>query len=263
MPEVGPPIQSIIRRPRPGPEALEVAVVYEDDSLIAIDKPPGMVVHPTYKNWSGTLLNAVLWRVRGRLGIEPSIVTRLDKDTSGLVLVALRPELHAQIQRDGAAGRVRKEYLAIVCGMPDAARGSIALPLARSTEDRRRVVVDAAGQHSQTEYEVLSTWSEGGDQPPGSSLHGPPFHGRYSLVRCELVTGRTHQIRVHLAARGWPIAGDPCYGEPHPALTRQALHAWRVSLPHPVTRELLQLEAPVPRDLRALLQIVDRSIEEC
>lgn len=237
MPEMGPPIQSIIRRPRPEPEALAITVVYEDKSLIAIDKPPGMVVHPTYRNWSGTLLNAVLWHVRGRAGIEPSIVTRLDKGTSGLVLVALTPEVHARIQRDVAAGRVRKEYLAIVRGTPAPARGSIALPLARSLEDRRRVVVTAAGQHSQTEYEVLSTTNG------------------HSLVRCQLVTGRTHQIRVHLADRGWPIVGDRVYGEPHAALTRQALHAWRVSLPHPVTREPLQLEAPVPRDLRALMAL--------
>lgn len=235
MPEKDLPIQSIIRRPRPEPEALPVAIVYEDDSLIAIDKPPGMVVHPTYKNWSGTLLNGLLWHVRGRADIDPSIVTRLDKDTSGLVLVALKPEMHAQIQQDGAAGRMKKEYLAVVRGTPDPARGSIALPLARSPEDRRVVIVTAAGQHSQTDYEVLST------------VDG------YSLVRCELVTGRTHQIRVHLAARGWPIAGDASYGEAHPALTRQALHAWRVTLPHPVTREPLQLEAPVPRDLRGLM----------
>ena len=237
MPGEGLPIQSVIRRPRPEPEALPVAVIYEDDSLIAIDKPPGMVVHPTYRNWSGTLLNTVLWHVRGRAGVEPSIVTRLDKETSGLVLVALKPELHAQIQRDGAAGRVRKEYLAIVRGTPAPARGSIALPLARSAEDRRRVVVTADGQHSQTDYEVLST------------VNG------YSLVRCELVTGRTHQIRVHLAARGWPVAGDASYGEAHPALTRQALHAWRLTLPHPVTREPLRIEAPVPRDLSSLMDL--------
>ena len=232
---------------------MAIAVVYEDESLIAIDKPPGMVVHPTYRNWSGTLLNGLLWHVRGRPGIEPSIVTRLDKDTSGLVLVALRPELHARIQRDAAAGRMKKEYLAIVRGEPTPSRGSIALPLARSAEDRRRVVVTATGQTSQTDYEVLSTWGDDLDGLEGRSLQGPPLLGRYSLVRCELVTGRTHQIRVHLAARGWPIAGDASYGEAHPALARQALHAWRLSLPHPVTREALLLEAPVPQDLRVLL----------
>jgi len=235
MPETGLPIQSTTRRPRPEPEAVPIAIIYEDDSLIAIDKPPGIVVHPTYKNWSGTLLNGVLWHVRHRPAIKPSIVTRLDKDTSGLVLVALGPSVHAQVQRDGAAGLIRKQYLAAVCGTPDPARGSISLPLARSAEDRRVVIVTPTGQNSQTDYELMST------------VDG------YSLVRCELVTGRTHQIRVHLAARGWPIAGDAIYGSAHPAVTRQALHAWRITLPHPITREPLQIEAPVPPDLRGLL----------
>jgi len=235
MPETGSPIQSITRRPRPEPEDLTLAVIYEDDSLIAIDKPPGIVVHPTYKNWSGTLLNGVLWHVRNRGGIEPSIVTRLDKDTSGLTLVALGPDVHAQVQKDGAAGLIRKEYLALVHGIPVPARGSISLPLARSAEDRRLVIVTPTGQDSQTDYELLST------------VEG------YSLVRCELITGRTHQIRVHLAARGWPIAGDTTYGHAHPSLARQALHAWRITLPHPVAREPLQIEAPLPLDLRGLM----------
>jgi 23S rRNA pseudouridine1911/1915/1917 synthase len=235
MPETGPPIQPITRRPRPEPEALPITIIYEDDSLIAIDKPPGIVVHPTYKNWSGTLLNGVLWHVRSRGGIEPSIVTRLDKDTSGLVIVALGPDVHARVQKDGAAGLIRKEYLALVRGTPAPPRGSISLPLARSAEDRRLVIVTPMGQDSQTDYELLST------------------RDGYSLVRCELVTGRTHQIRVHLAARGWPIAGDATYGHAHPSLARQALHAWRITLQHPVTREPLQVEAPVPLDLRGLM----------
>ncbi len=236
MPETGLPIQSTTRRPRPEPEAVPITIIYEDDSLIAIDKAPGMVVHPTYKNWSGTLLNGVLWHVRHRLGTEPSIVTRLDKDTSGLVLVALGPGVHAQVQRDGEAGLIQKEYLAAVCGTPDPACGSISLPLARSPEDRRLVIVTPTGQDCRTDYELLST-SNG-----------------CSLVRCELVTGRTHQIRVHLAARGWPIAGDATYGAAHPAVTRQALHAWRIALPHPVTREPMEIEAPVPPDLRGLME---------
>ena len=230
MPDQPVTIQSHSRRPRPEPEPIDLSVVYEDESLIAIDKPPGMVVHPTYRNWSATLLNGVLWRLRGRAGIQPSIITRLDKDTSGLVLVALTPEIHARVQRDGTAKRMKKEYLAIVSGIPAPPSGEIVLPLARSLEDRRRVVITDSGQACETRYEVLS------------SAHG------YSLVRCELVTGRTHQIRVHLAARGWPILGDATYGEPHAGFTRQALHAWRLSLPHPATGEQLELEAPMPQD---------------
>jgi 23S rRNA pseudouridine1911/1915/1917 synthase len=224
-----------MRRPPPEPEPIALSILYEDDSLIAIDKPPGMVVHPTYRNWSGTLLNGLLWHVRLSTGAQPGIITRLDKGTSGVVLAATTPAIHARVQRDGAAGHLRKEYLALVRGAPSPAAGSIALPLARSPEDRRRVIVTPAGQHCETRYEVLST------------------KNGYSLVRCDLVTGRTHQIRVHLAARGWPIAGDVSYGEAHPALDRQALHAWRIGLTHPVTRTPLMIEAPVPADLRELL----------
>ena len=215
---------------------MAINVLYEDDALIAVDKPPGMVVHPTYRNWSGTLLNGLLWHLRRSTDArQPSIITRLDKGTSGIVLAALTPEIHARVQRDGTGGRLRKEYLALVRGAPSPATGSIALPLARSAEDRRRVVVTPAGQYSETRYEVLSTKSG------------------CSLVRCELVTGRTHQIRVHLASRGWPVIGDASYGEPHPGLDRQALHAWRIALIHPVTRMELTMEAPLPADLRVLL----------
>ncbi len=221
-------------RRRPEPEPVELAVVYEDESIIVVNKPPGIVVHPTYRNASGTLLNGLLWHVRGRDGIVPSIITRLDKNTSGLVLIALTPEVHARVQRDAAAGRGRKEHLAIVRGAPNPRSGAISLPLARSPEDRRLVIVTLAGQASETRYEVLSS------------------SANHSLVRCELVTGRTHQIRVHFAAVGHPIVGDPTYGEPHEALPRQALHAWRLSLVHPVSGEPLQAEAPIPSDFEQL-----------
>lgn len=208
-----------------------------------------MVVHPTYRNASGTLLNGLLWRLRGRDGILPSIITRLDKHTSGLVLVALTPEVHARVQRDAEAGRVKKEYLAIVRGTPHPRSGTIALPLARSPEDRRLVIVTLAGQASETRYEVLSS-SSGPDPSPAC---GPDLvRSGYSLVRCELVTGRTHQIRVHFAAVGHPIVGDPTYGEPHDTLSRQALHAWRLTLVHPASGSPLQVEAPIPADFHRL-----------
>ena len=235
MPEEPRGFQSRPRRPPPEPEPVDISILYEDDSLIAIDKPPGLVVHPTYRNWSGTLLNGLLWHVRARPGVQPSIITRLDKDTSGVVLVALTPEVHARVQRDAIAGRVRKQYLAVVRGTPAPDRGSITLPLGRSPDDRRRVVVTPAGQQCHTAYEVLSS-----------------ANGR-SVVRCELLTGRTHQIRVHLAALGYPIVGDRVYGEADPSVPRQALHARRVSLPDPVTRETLEFESAVPQDLRDLI----------
>jgi 23S rRNA pseudouridine1911/1915/1917 synthase len=210
--------------------------VYEDEWVIILDKPPGIVVHPTYKNWSGTLLNSVMWRVRDRAGAQPGILTRLDKDTSGLVVMALTPGVHATMQRDLVAGRVRKEYVAIVQGSPEPLSGSIELPLGRDTADRRRVVVTPSGAASETRYESIATLRNG-----------------RCLVRCELVTGRTHQIRVHLASRGWPIVGDALYGHADEAITRQALHSWRVSLPHPVTRQPLGAGAPIPLDMRSLI----------
>jgi 23S rRNA pseudouridine1911/1915/1917 synthase len=226
-------------RRRPEPEPVDLEVLYEDESVIALNKPAGLVVHPTYRNTSGTLLNGILWRFRDRTGVQPGILTRLDKDTSGLVLVALRPELHARMQKH----RMRKEYVAIVLGTPDPPCGAITLPLARDPGDRRRVVVAEGGAACETRYEVR----EGGDRRSG------PGAPDLSVVRCELITGRTHQIRVHLAALGYPVVGDATYGEPHAAIARQALHAWRITLQHPVTRERLQIEAPLPADIRELI----------
>jgi 23S rRNA pseudouridine1911/1915/1917 synthase len=236
MHEVGTAFQSSDGRRRPQPEEGPLAIIYEDDQLIVLDKPAGIVVHPTYKNTSGTLLNAVLWRVRNRADAQPGILTRLDKDTSGIVVIALTPVTHATLQRDQAAGRISKEYLAIVRGAPEPPTGRIVAPLGRDANDRRRVVVRDDGQYCETIYEVLA------QQPDGSSA-----------VRCTLVTGRSHQIRVHLASRGWPIVGDRTYGSADSSIERQALHAWKISLPHPVTRQLMEMGAPVPRDMQRLL----------
>ncbi len=231
--EVTLPASSRLRE-EPRPEALPLDILYEDDDLMAVNKPAGMVVHPSFRNVSGTVLNAVLWRLRDRPDVRPGLVSRLDKDTSGVLLIALSRGAHARMQRDAKAGRVTKEYVAIVRGTPRPAQGTITLPLKHDPADRRRIVVADDGASSETRYRVVSS----GDG--------------YSRVECELVTGRTHQIRVHLAASGWPIAGDRLYGSPDPSIERQALHAWRMALPHPVSREPLQLEAPLPRDMQAL-----------
>ena len=229
---------STVFRAEPAAEPIPIDVLYRDDAIAVVNKPAGMVVHPSYKQLAGTLLSAVLWQIRGRDDLQPGIVTRLDKDTSGLVLVALRPEVHALMQRDGAAGRISKTYLAVVCGCPEPAAGRIRFPLVRDPEDRRRMVVSPAGAPSETLYEVVSRL--------------PPDNGVESLVRCEPVTGRTHQIRAHLAAAGWPIVGDRVYGRGDRRIGRQALHAYRVALLHPLTRQRLELEAPVPSDMQAL-----------
>jgi len=230
--EVTLPASSRLRE-EPGPEPIPLDVLFEDDDLIAVNKPAGMVVHPSFRNATGTLLNGVLWRLRDRKDVRPGLVSRLDKDTSGVVLVALSPGAHARIQRDSRAGRVTKQYLAVVCGAPRPPEGIIALPLRHDPADRRRIVTAEDGAPSQTRYRVVSS----GDA--------------YSLVQCELMTGRTHQIRVHLAARGWPIVGDRTYGAPDPLIDRQALHAWRVALPHRAGEHRV-IEAPLPADMQRL-----------
>ena len=235
-------------------EDVRLDVLYEDDHLLALDKPAGVVVHPTYKHVEGTVMNALLWHARGWPATQrPSLVGRLDKLTSGIVVVAKTAAVHAILQR--ASSTTEKDYLAVVYGRVNVARGQIDLRLGRDRGDRRRVVASAtAGAASLTRFERLARV-----EAPRAGL---------SLLRCRLASGRTHQIRVHLAARGWPLVGDPAYGEPRwsrvsdPTLAaallafpRQALHAWRVAMTHPVTHDRLLLEAPVPDDLEGLLTV--------
>jgi 23S rRNA pseudouridine1911/1915/1917 synthase len=242
-------------RRRMAAEDVRLEVLYEDEHLLALDKPAGLVVHPSYRHTEGTVMNALLWHARGWPAAQrPSLVSRLDKLTSGVVVVAKTPAIHAALQRAmGISGE--KDYLAVVYGRVNVARGEIDLPLGRDRGDRRRVVGSAtAGAPSLTRFERLARVAA-----PRAGL---------SLLRCRLETGRTHQIRVHLAARGWPLVGDPAYGEPRwsqiadltlaamlRAFPRQALHAWRVGLTHPVTGARLEIEADVPDDLKELLQV--------
>lgn len=235
--EVRLPDGTRLRAP-PAAEEGRLDVLYEDEWLLAVNKPAGLVVHPTYKHASGTLLNAILWRLRADPAARPGIVNRLDKQTSGVMLVARSDDMHARLQRESTNRRMRKEYLAIVAGRPRQRRGVIRLSLGRDRGDRRRVVVDPKGRASETRYEVLAT------------------KGGLSLVRCELVTGRMHQIRVHLAATGWPILGDAVYGAADGRLARHALHAWRLSLIHPETGDPLLITAPVPADLQSIIEAV-------
>lgn len=235
----------------PAPEAVPLTVLFEDDHLLAVDKPAGIVVHPSYKHPDGTLLNALLWHARGwPPGTRPGLVHRLDRDTSGVLLVAKTRAVHAALQRAMYAGRLEKRYLAVVHGRPIPPRGRIDEPLGRDLGDRRRVVTAATGRPSVTFYERLAASGRGARS--------------ISLVECRLGTGRMHQIRVHLASRGWPIVGDATYGlQPadaisteRPALARHALHAWRLAFPHPVTGVAMSLVSRVPDDVRRLLRAV-------
>ena len=242
-------VRAVPARAKPAPESQQLDVLYEDDDLIAINKPAGLVVHPSYRNTTGTLMNGLLARAEAwPKGSTPALLGRLDKLTSGIVLVTKRSAVYTALQRAMAANRVDKDYLAIVCGKPSPLRGTIDLALDRDPWDRRRVTVtDRGGQRSVTKYERLATT------------------GAFSTVRCRLITGRTHQIRVHLAAKGWPIVGDQTYRSlsirlkpdttRFPDTTgfpRQALHAWRLTFRQPTTGKELTIEAPIPGDMRAL-----------
>jgi 23S rRNA pseudouridine1911/1915/1917 synthase len=234
--------------------------------MMAVNKPAGTVVHPTYRHMTGTLMNALLWRARSWPSPQrPSIVGRLDRGTSGIVVAAKSPAAHAALQRDMASDSAVKEYLAFVYGRVRATTGRIALRLARDPRDRRIVVASqTAGAPSLTAFVRLASVAvprRRSARADGRSRSG------LSLLRCRIATGRMHQIRVHLAACGWPIVGDPKYGDPRWSLVadtalrealrqfpRQALHAWRLELTHPATRRRLEIEAPVPRDICELMR---------
>ena len=253
--EVRVKVEHLQPRTRPAAQAMDLDVLYEDGDLLALNKPAGLVVHPSYKNTGGTLMNGVLERARAWPdGSRPGLLGRLDKDTSGVVVVAKRPAVHAALQRAMDARHIDKDYAAIVWGRPSPPRGTIDLALDRDPWDRRRITVtDRGGQPSVTNYQRLSV-----------SAGHPSGLPAFSLVKCRLITGRTHQIRVHLSARAWPIVGDAVYGrkrkggEPEPldeiayAFPRQALHAWRLLLRHPMTGAEMEIVAPLPEDMRRL-----------
>ena len=228
-------VANIPQRSKPKAEAIAIEVLYEDDDLLAVNKPPGLVVHPSFGNTSGTLMNGLLARAQSwPAGSTPALLGRLDKNTSGLILVTKRSAIYTALQRAMAANRIEKDYLAIVQGKPSPPRGTIDLALDRDPWDRRRVTVtDRGGQPSVTKYERVAATAT------------------HAIVRCRLITGRTHQIRVHLAAKGWPIVGDATYGKAA-GFPRQALHAWRLRFKHPRTGKEMSLEAPLPADMRAL-----------
>src|SRR5205814_8752386 len=208
-------------------ENIPIDVLYEDEDVIVVNKPPGLVVHPAYGHATGTLVNAVVGRITadtGRAASRPGIVHRLDKDTSGVLVVAKNDTAHLALARQIQAQKFGKEYLALVWGDPGSTPAVVEAPLLRDPGDRRRMVVRAGGREATTRFERIAVW-------PGSA--GPE---RQALLHVRPVTGRTHQIRAHLAYARLPIVGDPVYGKrgDRSGLERQFLHAWRltVRLPH-------------------------------
>lgn len=232
---------------------IPLTVLFEDEDVVAIDKPPGLVVHPAAGHPDQTLVNALLFHVRDLSGIggelRPGIVHRLDKDTSGVLLVAKHDEAHRRLAAAWSTDAVRKEYLAIVYGTPGSDRGTVDAPIGRDRRERKRMAVVSGGRRAVTEYALVQRL-------------------RYvSLLRCRLHTGRTHQIRVHMKHLGHPIVGDPLYSGPQwrgipdkraqhalAAMRRQALHAARITFVHPRDGRAVVVEAPLPQDMRELLE---------
>ncbi len=225
----------------PQPEPIPLDVLYEDDHVIVLNKPAGLVVHPAPGHPSGTLVNALLARypeLAGSAGERPGIVHRLDKETSGVLIVARNTEALEFLQAQFRRREVHKEYLALVHGRPDSTRGLIGAPIGRDPRHRRRLWVVPDGRPATTEFEVVEAF-------PG-----------YTLLLVRPVTGRTHQIRVHLAAIGHPVVGDSAYGPRRRKqglpLRRHFLHAWRLGLTLPDGHQRT-FEAPLPHDLRNVL----------
>jgi 23S rRNA pseudouridine1911/1915/1917 synthase len=248
----------------PKAEDIALDIVFEDDDIIVINKPAGLVVHPAAGHETGTLVNALIAHcgtsLSGIGGVRrPGIVHRLDKDTTGLMVVAKNDLAHqslsAQFADHGRTGKMRRGYLAFVWGVPNRQRGTVDAPIDRHPHAREKMAVRQSGREAVTHWEILESFA-GRDGKPVAVL-----------LACELETGRTHQIRVHLAHIGHPLMGDSVYG-PHfktkanqlgpqsqaalAALGRQALHAYLLVLEHPRTGELLHWEAPLPEDLLLL-----------
>jgi 23S rRNA pseudouridine1911/1915/1917 synthase len=231
------------------PEAIPLDVLYEDADVIVINKPRGMVVHPAVGNYQGTLVNALLEHCHDLSGINgdvrPGIVHRLDKDTSGVMVVAKTDRAHIELAKqikDRVAGR---KYIAIVHGNLKAEEGLIDAPIGRHPTDRKKMAVTFNhSREAKTKFRVTQRF------------------GNYSVVECRLMTGRTHQIRVHMAHIGHPVVGDPKYGpkQAHFAISGQALHSAELTFFHPVTGETMVFAAPLPADMQAIINQLKTSV---
>ena len=225
------------------PEDIPLDILYEDDDLLIVNKPKGMVVHPAPGHYEHTLVNAVMHHCSNLSGINgvtrPGIVHRIDKDTSGSLIICKNDRAHASIARQLEEHSIKREYLAIVTGNIDDEEGTVDMPIGRSATDRRKMTVKPGGKRAVTHYRVEKRL------------------GAFTLIRCRLETGRTHQIRVHMAEIKHPVAGDEVYGNgmKTPVATNgQALHAEVIGFVHPGTEEYIELSAPVPEYFTEFIQ---------
>lgn len=225
------------------PENIPLDIVYEDEDIIVVNKPKGMVVHPAPGNWSGTLVNALMYHCGDSLSgingeIRPGIVHRIDKDTSGLLVVAKNDRAHQSLAEQIKVHSAGRRYFAVVYGTPREQKGTVNAPIARHPIDRKKMAVLAGGREAITHYEVLEQYAG------------------YSYLTFLLETGRTHQIRVHMAYIGHPIIGDPLYGPAKDKwkLQGQCLHAGELTLTHPATGERMTFQAPLPAYFTTVLQ---------
>jgi len=226
-------------------EDLQLDIVYEDPSVAVVNKPSGMVVHPSFGHSSGTLVNGLLYAIKDLSGINgekrPGIVHRIDKDTSGLLMVAKNDQAHDSLSEQLQIKAVTREYIALVHGIIDHELGKIDAPIGRDPKDRIRYEVVRNGKDSVTHFEVIKRFAE------------------YTLIKCRLETGRTHQIRVHLRYIGHPIVGDPLYGprKTHKSDFGQFLHAKTIGFDHPVTGEYLSFETKLPMEFMEFLATLE------
>lgn len=261
--------------PEPEGENIPLDVHYEDDDLLVLNKPAGMVVHPAPGNNSGTLVNALIHHCGNSLsginGVKrPGIVHRIDKDTSGLMVVAKSDKAHKGLSKQFAKHTLERAYLAVVWGVPNPTSGTIDLPLKRDTKNRLKIAVREGGKEAITHYKVVKRL-----EPPRKIMSRdnvtkglPPS---LSLVECRLETGRTHQVRVHMAHNGYPLVGDPLYSRRNnpqknfsdrakaalSTFNRQALHAYVIGFIHPATKETLTFEIELPNDIKQLIKALE------
>ena len=219
------------------PQEIALAIVHEDEHVLVIDKPAGLVVHPGSGNWEGTLLNALLHHAPNATRLpRAGIVHRLDKDTSGLLVVAKTEAAQQSLVRQLQARTVKRTYLAVARGVI-ARDATVDAPIGRHPVQRTKMAVVDSGKPAVTHYRVRERFAA------------------HTFIECDLETGRTHQIRVHLASIGHPLEGDPAYAGKAPRLlARQALHAWRLGFVHPASGETVRFESPLPQDLQELLE---------